>query len=42
MTGLGNLLYFLLIWAAIGAAASLGAGIWFLYWLVTHVSFVIS
>jgi hypothetical protein len=42
MTGLGNLLYFLLIWAAIGAILSLGGGIWLIYWLLTHVSMTIS
>ena len=42
MTGLGNLLYFLMIWAAIGALAMVFGIIWALWWLFTHVSVVIS
>jgi hypothetical protein len=41
MTRLGNLLYFLMIWAAIGALASIGGTIWGLWWLFTHISIAV-
>jgi TM2 domain-containing membrane protein YozV len=42
MNGLGNFLYFIMIWAGIGAILSFGGSIWLLYWALNHVSLTIS
>lgn len=40
--GLGALLMTMAIFAAIGAVSLMGGGIWLMYWVLTHVSVVIS